>query len=42
MSSAIDGAYIDMCNSKQININVAEGKMYNYNIDNSVVKTNGC
>lgn len=31
-----------MCNSKQIPINVAGGKMYNYNIDNSVVKTNGC
>lgn len=42
MSSATDGTYIDMCNSKQIPINVAGGKMYNYNIDNSVVKTNGC
>lgn len=42
MSSAIDRAYIDMCNSKQIPITIAGGKMYNYNIDNSVVKTNGC
>ena len=42
MSLAIDGAYIDMCNSKQRPINVAGAKMYNYNIDNSVVKTNGC
>lgn len=42
MSPAINGAYIDMCNSKQIHINVAGGKMYNYNIDNSIVKTNGC
>lgn len=42
MSSATNGTYIDMCNSKQIPINVAGGKMYNYNIDNSVVKTNGC
>lgn len=42
MSSAINGTYIDMCNSKKISINVAGGKMYNYNIDDSVVKTNGC
>lgn len=42
MSSATNGTYIDMCNSKQIPINVAGGKMYDYNIDNSVVKTNGC
>lgn len=42
MSSATNGTYIDMCNSKQIPINVAGVKMYNYNIDNSVVKTNGC
>ena len=42
MSPATDGTYIDMCNSKQIPINVAGGKMYNYNIDDSVVKTNGC
>ncbi len=42
MSPAIDHAYIDMCNSKQIPITIAGGKMYNYNIDNSVVKTNGC
>lgn len=42
MSPATDGTYIDMCNFKQIPINVAGGKMYNYNIDNSVVKTNGC
>lgn len=41
-SLATDGTYIDMCNSKQIPINVAGGKMYNYNIDDSVVKTNGC
>lgn len=42
MSPATDGTYIDMCNFKQIPINVAGGKMYSYNIDNSVVKTNGC
>ena len=42
MSPATDGTYIDMCNSKQRPINVAGDKMYNYNIDNSVVKTNGC
>lgn len=42
MSLATNGTYIDMCNSKQIPINVAGGKMYNYNIDNSVVKANGC
>lgn len=42
MSSATDGTYIDMCNSTQIHINIAGGKMYSYNIDNSVVKTNGC
>ena len=42
MSPATNGTYIDMCNSKQIPINVAGVKMYNYNIDNSVVKTNGC
>lgn len=42
MSPATDGTYIDMCNSKQIPINIAGGKMYNYNIDNSIVKTNGC
>lgn len=42
MSPASTGTYIDMCNSKQRPINVAEGKMYNYNIDDSVVKTNGC
>lgn len=42
MSPATDGTYIDMCNSKKISINVAGGKMYNYNIDNSVVRTNGC
>lgn len=42
MSPATNGAYIDMCNSAQIPINIAGGKMYNYNIDNSVVKTNGC
>lgn len=42
MSSAIDGTYIDMCNSEQIRINVAGVKMYNYNIDNFVVTTNGC
>lgn len=42
MSLATNGTYIDMCNSKQISINVAGGKMYYYNIDNSVVKTNGC
>lgn len=42
MSPAINGAYIDMCNSKQIPINISGGKMYNYNIDDSVVKTNGC
>lgn len=42
MSPATDGTYIDMCNSKQIPINIAGVKMYNYNIDNSVVKTNGC
>lgn len=42
MSPAINGAYIDMCNSRQIPINIAGGKMYNYNIDGSVVKTNGC
>jgi len=42
MSPATNGTYIDMCNSKQIPINISGGKMYNYNIDNSVVKTNGC
>lgn len=42
MSPAINGAYIDMCNSQQIFINIAESKMYNYNIDGSVVETNGC
>lgn len=42
MFLATGGTYIDMCNSKQISINVAGGKMYNYNIDDSVVKTNGC
>lgn len=42
MSPATNGTYIDICNSKQIPINVAGGKMYNYNIDDSVVKTNGC
>ena len=42
MSSATNGTYIDMCNSNQISINIAGGKMYNYNIDDSVVKTNGC
>ena len=42
MSPAIDSTYIDMCNFRQISINVAKGKMYNYNIDNSIVKTNGC
>lgn len=42
MSSAIAGTYIDMCNFKQRPINVAGVKMYNYNIDGSVVKTNGC
>lgn len=42
MSPAIAGAYIDMCTSRQIPINIAGGKMYNYNIDGSVVKTNGC
>lgn len=42
MSPAINDAYIDMCTSKQIHINIAGGKMYNYNIDNSAVKTNGC
>lgn len=42
MSSATSNSYIDMCNFKQISINIAGGKMYNYNIDNSVVKTNGC
>lgn len=42
MSPAINGAYIDMCNSKQIFINIAGSKMYNYNIDGSVVETNGC
>lgn len=42
MSPATDGTYIDMCNSKQRPINIAGGKMYNYNIDNSVVRTNGC
>lgn len=42
MSPASNGTYIDMCNSKQIAINIAGGKMYNYNIDNSVVRTNGC
>lgn len=42
MSLATNGTYIDMCNSKQIAINVAGAKMYNYNIDDSVVKTNGC
>lgn len=42
MSLATNGTYIDMCNSTQIPIGIAGGKMYNYNIDNSVVKTNGC
>lgn len=42
MSSASNGTYIDMCNSKQRPISTAGGKMYNYNIDGSVVKTNGC
>lgn len=42
MSPAINGAYIDMCSSRQIRINIAGGKMYTYNIDGSVVKTNGC
>lgn len=42
MSPAIDATYIDMCNFKKIHISIAGGKMYNYNIDNSVVKTNGC
>lgn len=42
MSPAINGTYIDMCSSRKIGINVAGGKMYNYNIDNSVVRTNGC
>ena len=42
MSSATAGTYIDMCNSKKIPINIAGGKMYSYNIDDSVVKTNGC
>lgn len=42
MSSATNGTYIDMCNSKKIFINIAGGKMYDYDIDNSVVKTNGC
>lgn len=42
MSSVINGTYIDMCNSKQRPITIAGGKMYIYNIDDSVVKTNGC
>ena len=42
MSPASSGTYIDMCNSKRIPINISGGKMYTYNIDNSVVKTNGC
>lgn len=42
MSSAINGTYIDMCTSRKIPINTAGGKMYNYNIDDSVVRTNGC
>lgn len=42
MSPAINGAYIDMCSSRQIPINIAGGKMYNYNIDGSIIKTNGC
>lgn len=42
MSPAITGTYIDMCNSRKIPINISGGKMYNYNIDGSVVKTNGC
>lgn len=42
MSPAINGAYRDMCSSRQIPITIAGGKMYNYNIDDSVVKTNGC
>lgn len=42
MSPATNGAYIDMCSSRQIPITIAGGKMYTYNIDNSVVKTNGC
>lgn len=42
MSPATAGTYIDMCNFQQRPINVAGAKMYNYNIDGSVVKTNGC
>lgn len=42
MSTAISGSYIDMCSSRKIPINIAGGKMYNYNIDGSIVKTNGC
>lgn len=42
MSLATNGTYIDMCDSTQIPINIAGNKMYNYNIDGSVVKTNGC
>lgn len=42
MSSAINGTYIDMCSSRKIPISTAGGKMYNYNIDGSVVRTNGC
>lgn len=42
ISFATNGTYIDMCNSKQIPISIAGSKMYNYNIDDSVVKTNGC
>lgn len=42
MSRAIEGSYIDMCNSRKIPIIISGSKMYSYNIDNSVVKTNGC
>lgn len=42
MSSATAGTYIDMCNFRKIPINIAGGKMYIYNVDDSVVKTNGC
>lgn len=42
MFLAINGTYIDMCSSRKIPISIAGGKMYNYNIDDSIVRTNGC
>lgn len=42
LSSSLSGCLIDLASNRQINRSIATNKIYNYKLNNNIIKTNGC